>query len=73
MKNVRTVVVGMIKQSVLKQLKRGREWVKAKFYIGKRGDIKIIVIKRFKKDLTALCQQKDENIISRTTIHLPRT
>ena len=35
MNNVRSVV-GMIKQSVLKQVKRG-EWVKAKFYIWKGG------------------------------------
>ena len=33
----------MIKQSVLKQAKRGRKWVKAKFYIGEREDIIIIV------------------------------
>ena len=28
-----------VKQSVLKQVKKGREWVKAKFYIGERGYI----------------------------------
>ena len=44
MKNVGNVVVGMIKQSVLKQVKRGRELVKAKFYVGERGNIIIIVI-----------------------------
>ena len=38
----------MIKQSVLKQVKKGgggeSEWVKAKLYVGERGDTTIIVI-----------------------------
>ena len=41
MKHVRSVVVGMIKLSVLKQVKKGAgrgKWVKAKFYIGEMGD-----------------------------------
>ena len=33
----------MIKESVLKQVKKRGEWVKAEFYIGERGDITIIV------------------------------
>ena len=43
MENVRSLVVGMIKQSVLKEVNvggggGGRKWVRAKFYIGERGD-----------------------------------
>ena len=40
MENAQSLVIGMIKQSVLKQVKKkgGGEWVQAKFYIGERGD-----------------------------------
>ena len=43
MKNVRSVL-RMIKQSVLKQVKRREGVGKAKFYIGETGDIIITVI-----------------------------
>ena len=46
MKNVRTVMVGMIKQSVLKQLKRGKGVGKGKILYWREGRYKNVCNKK---------------------------